>query len=1035
MADPRDKTFLQLCLDKRLLDQEMVARAGARADHEGRRVTEVLVDLGVMAQHTIEAIEREVERVLEPRTIAGFRLVRKLGQGGMGTVYQAVQVSLQREVALKIIAPQIAADREAAERFVREARIAAAVNHPNIIGIIDAGEDGGQLFMALELISGGDAGQLAARFDGVLPEARALEIIADCCRGLQALYEARLIHRDIKPANIFITSEGVAKLADLGLARSEGGDDRLTVSGFAVGTPAFMSPEQANGETAIDIRSDIYALGATLFALATGHQPFTGKGPFAIAAKVLTQPAPDPRSLNPALSPDTAAVILRAMAKRPELRFQTPNELRQALEAAAAGLAGAPIPSPAPRPAAISSAGKTAVTMLLPEPAPPVLRSGSRVHSSPRTQRSLPRPVRQRWPTMLATAAVLAVLCVPLLFNRHDAPLPGHAPAPLLPPPLLPPPLLPPPPAVAHHPPETPPDAVRIPVPDKPPPAPPPPPGELAPPPAVARQDPAAEPGTAPDARVTRPPTAPPAWAAATGQDRYGAWADLRIGAVTQRLRWIDPGSFLSGSPPTQPGRGLDEDQQPVTISTGYWLADSECTQALWLELMGSNPAIHAGDPQLPIENMRFEEAEGFLQRLSQRTAGSLARLPTRCEFEYAARAGSRTAYFFGDDATPIAAYGNIKESGPGRPLPVRSLKPNRWGLYDMLGNVGEWSYGGTKPLTTLPGLDPELIDRATINAYHLRGGSYQHPANRCRPAAFGFLRRDSHSPDVGFRFLVEQPGRPEQPGQSGPAAGARGAKAPPRPAWAAATGKDGYGSWADLRIGAEIQRLRWIEPGSFAMGSPPSEKGHADWEEQRPVTISHGFWLGDSACTQEVWKAMMGGNPSKLAGTAQLPVHRVSFDDALAFLDKLGKRINGGLARLPTRAEWEYAARAGATTAYFYGDDAALAAPYANTRDSGPGRLLPVRSLRPNRWGLYDVMGNIQQWAYGGVGPIPAGGVVDPELANRAAMEVFWVRGGSCDQPTIRCRLAGGGILPRDCRNDDLGLRILIEQSVRSAP
>jgi formylglycine-generating enzyme required for sulfatase activity/serine/threonine protein kinase len=1302
MADPRDKTFLRVCLDKRLLDQELADSASARARSEGRRVTAVLVDLGVMAQHTVEAIEREVERALEPRTIAGFRIMRKLGQGGMGTVYLAVQVSLQREVALKIIAPQIAADREAAERFVREARIAAAVNHPNIIGIIDAGEDGGQLFMALELITGGDASQLAARFNGVLPEARALEIIADCCRGLQALYEARLIHRDIKPANIFITGEGVAKLADLGLARSEGGDDRLTVSGFAVGTPAFMSPEQANGEAGIDIRSDIYALGATLFALATGSQPFTGKGPFAIAAKVLTQPVPDPRALNPALSPATAAVILRAMAKKAEQRFQTPDELRLAIEAAAAGLAGAPIPRPGPGPASSAPASATAVTMLLGEPAPPPLRGAPRIHSSPRTQRSLPRTVRRRWPAVLAALAVLAVLSVPILFNRRDGQLPGHAPAPVVAPP----------PVVATHAVEThageaPADAARAPAPapDKPPPAlaaapapavakdpaavtepapdarstvPPAPPawaaatgqdgygawadlrigaaiqrlrwidagtflagsapgeaghareegqqevtisrgfwladsactqglwlelmgsnpsvltgnprlpvenlrfeeaeaflqrlsqriagsrarlptrceyeyagragsrtawffgddaapiaayanvkdsgpghplpvnslkpnrwglydmlgnvnqwvyGRYAPLPAVPGPDPelaaatkdylirggsyghpavecrsasisclrrdshgadigfrfvieqpggAPTPAPAPDERATRPPAVPPAWAVASGQDGYGAWAELRIGAETQRLRWIDPGTFLAGSPPAEAGHVKEEQQKEVTISRGFWLADSECTQALWRELMGSNPSVHAGDPRLPVENMLFDEAEGFLQRLSQRTAGNLARLPTRAEFEYAERAGSRTAYYFGDDAALIAAYANVKDNGPGHPLTVRSRTPNAWGLYDMIGNVAEWSYGGIAMLSTLAGLDPELADRATVNAYHIRGGSYQHPAIQVRSASYGYLRRDSRNGDVGFRFLVEQAAKPEPSGREAvpgkapvpaPAPGARGAKPPGRPPWAAAVGKDGFGSWADLRIGAETQRLRWIEAGSFMYGSPPSEKGRSDWEDQRQVTIAHGFWLADSACTQEVWTTVIGSNPSLHKGTPQLPVQRVSFDDALGFLDKLSLRLKGAQARLPTRAEWEYAARAGATTTYFYGDDPALAGPYANTKNSGPGRPIPVRSLKPNRWGLYDVMGNIQNWVYGGIGALPVGPNIDPELANRTALTVFFVRGGSCDQPTDHCRLAGGGLLPRDCRNDDLGLRILIEQAEHGAP
>jgi formylglycine-generating enzyme required for sulfatase activity len=550
------------------------------------------------------------------------------------------------------------------------------------------------------------------------------------------------------------------------------------------------------------------------------------------------------------------------------------------------------------------------------------------------------------------------------------------------------------------------------------------------------------------DERATSAPAAPPAWATASGHDSYGAWADLRIGAETQRLRWIDPGTFIGGSPPNTAGRGENEDQHAVTISAGFWMADSECTQALWLELMGSNPAGHTGDPQLPVESILFEDAESFLKRLSQRTAGSVARLPTRAEWEYAACAGTLNGFSDGDDAAHIAAYANCKDNGPGRPIPVRSLKPNRWGLYDMLGNVAEWSYGGTKPASEVPGPDPELADRAAINAYHVRGGSYQHIPNSCRPSAFGYLRRESRSNDVGFRFLIEQPGRPghagpeavplmpgHPPGPGAPAPGALGARPPGRPPWAAAAGKDGYGSWADLRIGAEIQRLRWIEPGSFVMGSPPTEKGRGEWEDQRTVTISHGFWMGDSACTQEVWTAVIGSNPSLHTGAAQLPVHRVSFDDAVGFLDKLSKRLNGGLARLPTRAEWEYAARAGATTTYVYGDDPALAAPYANTKDTGPGRPIPVRHLKPNRWGLFDVMGNLQQWVYGGIGSLAAGANIDPELANRATLTVFHVRGGSCEQPTVGCRLAGGGLLPRDCRNNDLGVRILIEQAVRGAP
>lgn len=337
MVTVDDKPFLQLCVAKRLIDQALARDVYRRAKQEGRSAGAVLIADGLMAAHTVQALEREVERLAAPRVIAGFRIVKKLGEGGMATVFLAEQLSLQREVALKLMSPQIANDAESAERFLREARIAAAVNHPNIVSVIDVGRHEGQLYLAMELVTGGDAAQLADRLGGVLPESRALEILIDCAEGLGALGDARLVHRDIKPSNIFLTKEGRAKLGDLGLARSEDGADRLTVTGFLVGTPAFMSPEQAGAADLVDIRSDIYALGATLFDLATGQQPYTGNGPIAVAAKVLTEPTPDPQLINPLLSSATAAVIRRAMAKKPEDRFQTPAELNAALRAALAG--------------------------------------------------------------------------------------------------------------------------------------------------------------------------------------------------------------------------------------------------------------------------------------------------------------------------------------------------------------------------------------------------------------------------------------------------------------------------------------------------------------------------------------------------------------------------------------------------------------------------------------------------------------------------------------------------------------------------
>lgn len=418
MVHPDDKKLLELCLSRKLVNKVVATEAYHRARKEERSVAVVLVDMGALARHVVEALRRELDLVLAPDAIKGFRIIRKIGQGGMGSVYLAEQLSLQREVALKIIAPQFSADAHAVDRFMREARTAALVNHPNVISVIDVGFNGGHLYMALELVSGGDAAQLAARSHGVLPEIRALEIISDCCRGLEALHEAHLLHRDIKPANIFITRHGIAKLADLGLARSEQGDDCLTVFGHAVGTPAFMSPEQASGKEHVDTRSDIYSLGASLFSLTTGSQPFTGNGPYALVAKLLTEPAPDPRSLNPNLSVATSRIITRCLAKRATDRFQTPQELYVAVaEVLASG----------------HQSGTSSFRATTSAIRPTTERTTRSLHTPPTFKVHKTRPVvskRNRrvvpWPLIGGVAALIAILVVIGMTGMpRQAPSPG----------------------------------------------------------------------------------------------------------------------------------------------------------------------------------------------------------------------------------------------------------------------------------------------------------------------------------------------------------------------------------------------------------------------------------------------------------------------------------------------------------------------------------------------------------------------------------------------------------------------------------
>lgn len=259
------------------------------------------------------------------RTIAGYRLGALLGRGGMGEVWSATHEASGRVVALKLLPDGDPADRG---RFLGEMRAAGGVRHPRVVTYLAAGQDGGSLWLAMEAMAGGDAGSLCRRRGGRLPERDAVAIVRDAARGLHAVHAAGLLHRDVKPSNILIAADGTAKIADLGLARRIQ-DEHLTATGATVGTPEFMSPEQARGAD-IDARADVYGLGATLYALLCGQPPYRGSSAWEVAAAVIRDPFPDPRTAG--ISDDLAALILRACARAPADRPADAGTLADGLE-------------------------------------------------------------------------------------------------------------------------------------------------------------------------------------------------------------------------------------------------------------------------------------------------------------------------------------------------------------------------------------------------------------------------------------------------------------------------------------------------------------------------------------------------------------------------------------------------------------------------------------------------------------------------------------------------------------------------------
>ncbi len=270
--------------------------------------------------------KRDLERV--GTEIGGYKILEFLGRGGMGTVYRALQVSLQREVALKLLRRERTKDPAFVEDFVREARAAARFNHPNVVHVYDVGHEGDVYFYSMELMDRGSLEEeLAER--GKLPWEEALKVIRDAARGLRYAEEMGVVHRDIKPDNLMRNSQGMTKIADLGLAAatgetSEGGEGEEKKKIF--GTPHFISPEQAKGE-AVDVRSDIYSLGCTFYRLVTGKTPFQGETVREIIRKHFTE-EPEPASqVEPSVPEAVSRVIQKMMAKDPSERHQSAQEL------------------------------------------------------------------------------------------------------------------------------------------------------------------------------------------------------------------------------------------------------------------------------------------------------------------------------------------------------------------------------------------------------------------------------------------------------------------------------------------------------------------------------------------------------------------------------------------------------------------------------------------------------------------------------------------------------------------------------------
>jgi len=684
------------------------------------------------------------ELVNHPR----YRIVRELGRGGMGTVYEAVQILMDRPVAIKVLNPSVLAHPDALPRFQAEVKAAAKLDHPNIVRAHDADQVGPLHLLVMEFVEGMNLADLVEQ-KGPLPVAHACHYIRQAALGLQHAFEQGMTHRDIKPHNLMLTPRGVVKILDFGLARLRDGGPKpggLTAIGSFMGTPDYVAPEQATDARAADIRSDLYGLGCTLYQLLAGRPPFEEDTAVKLVlAHIEKEPTPLQR-IRPDVPTALVAVVDKLLAKSPDRRYQTPAELAQALV-----------------PFIMAGSEQTASVRPTVEGVRSQYRRtiiGGDTGSALRKPVSVRAKARQKTAVMRRDAAgaierraraglrygpivafgiggVMALgLGVVLLAAFHVWPFvaqqkqsalknPRAAQVPLAKrsgvPPVR---------DLGNARPRNNPPTIRPGIPN--------------------RGVPAA----------SRPAVAgPPPWI----QNSIGTWLVRIPGGLPY-------GQFEMGSAESEPRHQPEEGpQHMVRLSRSFYMAIYPCTQREYERVMGKNPSKFR-DPDRPVERVLWGEAVSFCDKLSalpaERLAGRRYRLPTEAEWEYACRAGTSTPYPTGESLTIEQANYNVLAPLDGKPFvqigpvgktsKVGSYPPNPWGLYDMTGNVFQMCCDWYDPTyyRWSPVDDPQGPDTGTRRV--ARGGSWYTSRSTCRSAYRASAGPTYRDMIIGFRIVLE---------------------------------------------------------------------------------------------------------------------------------------------------------------------------------------------------------------------------------------------------------------------------------------
>ncbi len=336
-----DFRYGQLAIEGRLISPDQFDAAMDKVRDTRKPLADVLVSEATIDITTADRLTKALRRIvrderakseggmLVKKQIGGYKLIRRIGEGGMGEVYLAEQLTMHRTVALKILHNKWADDEEFRKRFLLEARAAGKLSHQNLIQVYDVGKYQGKYYFSMEFIDGVTVEDLI-RHEGAMPVDKVIDICMQVCQSLKYLASHNIVHRDIKPANIMVTKDGTVKLGDFGFIQSVW-DAELMQEGTTIGTPDYISPEQARGERNLDVRSDIYSLGASLFHMLTSKTLFSGSCSKVMRDHIETEP-PNIEDLRKDLPKDLMRIMRKMTAKQPIDRYQSPDEVIKDLE-------------------------------------------------------------------------------------------------------------------------------------------------------------------------------------------------------------------------------------------------------------------------------------------------------------------------------------------------------------------------------------------------------------------------------------------------------------------------------------------------------------------------------------------------------------------------------------------------------------------------------------------------------------------------------------------------------------------------------